>query len=55
MHDDGAKDVLTGSVGQDWFFANLVRDAGDDAARKDKITDLGACEFAQDIDFMQAP
>ena len=55
VHDDGAKDVLTGSAGQDWFFANLVRDAGDDADRKDKITDLGDCEFAQDIDFMQAP
>jgi autotransporter-associated beta strand protein len=55
VHDDGVRDVLTGSAGQDWFFANLVRDAGDDASHMDKITDLGACEFAQDIDFIQAP
>ena len=23
VHDDGARDRLTGSAGRDWFFANL--------------------------------
>jgi autotransporter-associated beta strand protein len=55
VRDDGDLDVLTGAAGQDWFFANLVRKANDDAAHKDKITDLGASEFALDIDFIAAP
>lgn len=38
--DDGAKDMLTGSAGADWFFANLVDGV------LDKITDLKADEFA---------
>ena len=50
--DDNAKDMLTGSEGQDWFFANLFLDGGDDADRKDKITDLGRIEFALDLDFL---
>jgi uncharacterized delta-60 repeat protein len=44
--DDGAKDVLTGSSGQDWFFANL------DAGVLDKITDLSADEFQPDLEFI---
>jgi Ca2+-binding RTX toxin-like protein len=54
VHDDNAEDTLTGSSGQDWFFANLFLDQGDDAARKDKITDLHAAEFALDIDFINS-
>ena len=45
--DDGSKDVLTGSAGIDWFFANLEGDGV-----LDKITDLSADEFAQDLDFI---
>ena len=41
--------MLTGSAGQDWFFANL------DTGVLDKITDLGAAEFAIDLDFINAP
>lgn len=54
VHDDGNNDMLTGSAGYDWFFANLFLDCGDDANIKDKITDLSLIEalFAQDIDFM---
>jgi Ca2+-binding RTX toxin-like protein len=54
VHDDGEADVLTGSAGQDWFFANLVIDEDDDATRKDKITDLSAAEFADDLDFINS-
>jgi WD40 repeat protein len=43
--------VLTGSAGRDWFFANL--DGDGNAKNKDKITDLSANEFAEDIDFIQ--
>jgi hypothetical protein len=46
VFDDGAADVMTGSAGQDWFFANL------DSGVKDKITDLSASEFANDLDFI---
>ena len=49
VFDDGAADVLTGSAGQDWFFANL------DTGVRDRITDLGAREFANDIDFIVGP
>ena len=53
---DGARDVLTGSAGQDWCFANLVLNGKDeDATPRDKITDVPACEFAQDIDVIEAP
>jgi Ca2+-binding RTX toxin-like protein len=52
VHDDNAKDTLTGSAGNDWFFANLFLDNGDDATKKDKITDLHASEFASDLDFI---
>ena len=53
VFDDNEVDRLTGSSGKDWFFANLVLDpnAGDTAAKKDKIEDLGTGEFWQDIDF----
>ncbi|MDZ4783874.1 MAG: Calx-beta domain-containing protein [Planctomycetia bacterium] len=52
VHDDGAKDVLTGDEGLDWFLANLYLDATDDADKKDRITDLFASEFADDLDFI---
>ncbi len=46
VFDDAAADVMTGSSGQDWFWANI------DAGVKDRITDLGASEFATDLDFI---
>jgi hypothetical protein len=49
VFDDDAADVLTGSAGQDWFFANL------DSGVLDRITDLSAAEFAADLDFIQGP
>ena len=48
VHDDHAADVETGSAGQDWFLLNLDGDGG----VKDKVTDLSAQEFANDIDFI---
>lgn len=50
VFDDGAEDVLTGSAGQDWFFANLTG-----SGVRDRITDLGAAEFAIDLDFILGP
>ena len=52
VHDDNAKDLLTGSAGQDWYFANLFLDSGDDASQTDKISDLSASELALDLDFI---
>jgi Ca2+-binding RTX toxin-like protein len=49
VHDDGVRDVLTGSSGQDWFLFNAD---GDNDALRDLITDLHAQEFANDIDFI---
>ncbi|MCI0357419.1 MAG: hypothetical protein L0211_02915 [Planctomycetaceae bacterium] len=49
VQDDGARDVMTGSSGFDWFFANL---GSEDDASKDKITDLSAAEFAADLEFI---
>ena len=49
VFDDAARDVLTGAGGQDWFFANL------DAGVRDRITDLSAAEFADDVDFIAMP
>jgi Ca2+-binding RTX toxin-like protein len=46
--DDDTSDVLTGSSGSDWFFANV------DGAHRDVITDLTATEFADDMDFITA-
>ena len=46
VFDDGASDVLTGSAGRDWF---LFQADGDD---KDKVSDLGAGEFADELDFI---
>lgn len=48
VFDDGASDILTGSQGQDWFLANL------DAPARDRITDLSATEFKDDLDFISA-
>ncbi len=50
VFDDGDEDVLTGSAGQDWFFANLVG-----TGVKDRITDLSASEFANDLKFIYGP
>jgi PKD repeat protein len=48
VFDDDARDVLTGSDGQDWFFVNV-----DDPGRvRDVVTDLSAVEFAEDLDFI---
>jgi parallel beta-helix repeat protein len=47
--DDGAADVLTGNSGQDWFWANFKG-----SGVLDKITDLSAAEFANDLDFINA-
>jgi uncharacterized delta-60 repeat protein len=47
VFDDGAQDLLTGSSGQDWYFANI---AGDGV--RDRITDLSAAEFAVDLTFI---
>jgi Ca2+-binding RTX toxin-like protein len=54
VHDDNDADTLSGEGGRDWFFANLVLDAGDDANRKDKIADLDSNEFAVDLDYLFA-
>ena len=53
MFDDNAADVLTGSSGTDWFFANLDGDR-DPNIVKDKITDLHCGEFADDLDFINS-
>jgi Ca2+-binding RTX toxin-like protein len=47
VYDDGAADVMTGTSGQDWYFANL---AGTGVL--DRITDLSAAEFANDLSFI---
>jgi|GEM_PF-1439456 len=49
VHDDGARDVMTGSSGFDWFFAHLGSETD---LTKDKITDMNAAEFAIDVDFI---
>ncbi|MFO0953958.1 MAG: choice-of-anchor Q domain-containing protein, partial [Isosphaeraceae bacterium] len=49
VFDDGDKDVLTGEGGTDWFLFNAD---GDDQSRKDKVTDLHAAEFTDDLDFI---
>ena len=44
--DDLLIDLLTGDAGRDWFFVNA------DGLLRDRITDLNASEFADDLDFM---
>jgi Ca2+-binding RTX toxin-like protein len=46
VHHDVIADLLTGSAGQDRFLVNT----GGDGGGRDRITDLGATEFAVDID-----
>lgn len=46
VSDDAAADLLTGSAGLDWFFADL------DAGTADRITDPHSAEFAADLDFI---
>ncbi len=50
VFDDDARDVLTGGNGLDWFFANCYHD---DEGRRDRITDLNADEFADDLDWIE--
>ena len=42
VFDDDARDILTGSSGIDWFFANMG-----ESGVKDRTTDLGSDEFAE--------
>jgi Ca2+-binding RTX toxin-like protein len=46
--DDDARDILTGSAGEDWFFANL------EGGVLDKITDLNDEELATDLAWILA-
>jgi Ca2+-binding RTX toxin-like protein len=46
VRDDAAKDTMTGSEGNDWFFANLA------SSVIDKVTDLRADEFQPDLEFI---
>ena len=45
IFDDGARDVLTGSAGLDWFFFH---------DSEDKVTDLSDEEFADVLDYILA-
>jgi len=47
IFDDNAADVLTGGNGTDWFLANYEND---DEGLRDRITDLSANEYADDLD-----
>jgi Ca2+-binding RTX toxin-like protein len=49
VFDDDARDKMTGGAGFDWFFANYCHD---DEGKRDRITDLKAAEFAEDLDFI---
>ncbi len=49
VFSDNDADSLTGGSGDDWFLANLVADAGDEATVLDTI-DLHGSEVALDID-----
>ena len=44
VQDDQEKDVLTGSAGADWFFANF---------ESDRVTDLKDEAFAEELDFIE--
>jgi autotransporter-associated beta strand protein len=44
VFDDGAIDILSGSSGRDWFFANTA------GANRDPITDRAQNEFIDDVD-----
>jgi hypothetical protein len=46
VFDDLFYDVMTGSAGMDWFFADQ------EGAVVDRITDLSAAEFANDLEFI---
>lgn len=51
---DDARDLLTGSQGLDWFFARFFANIDlDDDGRRDRITDLKAGEFADDLDWIE--
>jgi uncharacterized delta-60 repeat protein len=47
-HDDGAIDVLTGGVGNDWFLFN--KDGDGDPTKKDKVTDMSTLEGTAAVD-----
>ncbi|MCY2953378.1 MAG: PKD domain-containing protein [Planctomycetota bacterium] len=48
VFDDGNIDILTGDAGEDWFLFNK------DSGVRDRVTDLNAGEFADDIDFINS-
>jgi hypothetical protein len=48
VFEDNDADTLTGSQGQDWFFANRVADNG---GVLDRVTDQAANELWSDTDF----
>lgn len=50
VFDDRSADLLTGSAGVDWFWANYQG-----GGVLDKVTDLGAAEFRDDLAFIQGP
>ncbi len=50
VFDDDDRDVMTGGHGLDWFFANFEHD---DEGRRDRVTDLKATEFAEDLDWIE--
>ena len=50
VYSDNDADSLKGGSGDDWFLANLVADAGDEATVLDTILDLHTPEGSQDID-----
>jgi fibronectin-binding autotransporter adhesin len=50
VFDEDSEDRLTGDTGMDWFFANLFG-----SGVRDRIIDLSAVEFADDLTFIQVP
>ncbi|MCI0461808.1 MAG: hypothetical protein L0Z62_33070 [Gemmataceae bacterium] len=48
IQDDGARDVLTGDSGCDWFLLN--RDGDGDGGTLDRATDAHSTEVRTDID-----
>jgi Ca2+-binding RTX toxin-like protein len=50
VFDDDERDILTGGLAIDWFFANYFHD---DEGKRDIITDLNYFEFVEDMDFIE--
>ena len=49
VFDDADRDELTGSAGNDWFFANLVDE--DDDGPEDEVTDLKDFELLDELEW----